>query len=144
MWMVITLDYLSWSCPSTWCIKYIFGFSDINSFHSPKWRACRVLFQESDHPKIFISPRPSYFQIFWVKLILMYLCPVPPSVPLWLANKFCSLFFQLMEIIPSTSQTLLHSSLNFLKTAIPRTYWTNILQIQLTPNVQLLQAYIIL
>ena len=93
--------------------------------------------------KILIYSRPSYLQIFLFNTILRSLCTVPLSVPLWVVICHCSLsFFQIMEIITSTSQILLHPSLHLLKTAMPQTSWTHIIHIQITPNVQLLWSSI--
>ena len=95
--------------------------------------------------KILISSRPPSLQIFWFNTILISLCTVPLSVPFWLAINISSLAsFQIMEIIPSTSQILLHLSLNLFKTAMPQTSWTHILHPQITPKVKLLWAYIMI
>ena len=60
-------------------------------------------------------------------------------------NYHCSLsYFQIMSIIPSTSQIPLHPSLNLLKTAMPQTSWTHIIHIQITPKIQLLWASIMI
>ena len=95
--------------------------------------------------KILISSRQSYLQIFRFNSILRSLCPVPLLLPFWLANNHC-LFnsFQIMEIILSTSQILLHPSLNLLKTAMPQTSWTHIIHIKITPSIQLLWSSIII
>ena len=60
-------------------------------------------------------------------------------------NYHCSLsYFQIMSIIPSTSQILLHPSLNLLKTTMPQTPGTHIIHIQITPKIQLLWASIMI
>ena len=60
-------------------------------------------------------------------------------------NYYCSLsYFQIMSIIPSTSQILLHPSLNLLKTAMPQTSWTHIIHPKITPKIQLLWASIMI
>ena len=95
--------------------------------------------------KLLISSRPSSLQIFWFDSVLSSLCPVPLSVPFWMSINNCSLAsFHIMTIIPSTSQILLHPSLNLLKTTMPQTSWTHILRPQITPNVQLLWASIMI
>ena len=82
---------------------------NIHYIHLLKWKSCRFLFQDYDHPEKIISTRPSYLHIFWLNVISSSLCSVPLSVHFCLLNNICSLSsFKLMAKITSTSQILPH------------------------------------
>ena len=62
-----------------------------------------------------------------------------------MAINNCSFaFLQITAIIPSTSKILLHQSLNLLITEMPKTSWTHIIHLQITPKVYLFWASIII
>ena len=90
-------------------------------------------------------PRSSSLQILWLNYILISLFTVPLSLSFFLENNTWSLVsFQLVAIIPYTSQILSHKLPNLLKMYFTQSSWTQIFNIQLTLNLRLLQASIMI
>ena len=80
-------------------------------------------------------------QIFWLNNTLRYWCTVLISVIFGPSNNTCSLYYLQNSIYKSDTITYITK---FLENIFYQWYWTHIINFQLTPNVQWLQASIML